>query len=245
MIYLFKTHFSFRKSIIQVKPYKEGLTNNLVNLCIENNIKQCFVVDDNIGSIQPAFHTLNEKGINLVFGLRLNFVNDASDMSDNSNNSSHKNIIFCSDRKSYETLIQISSEANTTFMKKEPRIDYNFLHSVWCDELALAVPFYDSFLFQNMFTRNSAIPNYRDIKPTLFIENHNLPYDYYLQKSVNNFALENNLEVIETNSVYYPYRTDFQAWKVNKIIGKSDFSGRTSIVKPNLNHCGSNTFCIL
>lgn len=244
MIYLFKTHYSFRKSIIQVENFKEGLDTNLVNLCLDNNISQCVIVDDSIGSIQPAFNTLSEKGISLIFGLRLSFVNNVEDMSDASNNSSHKNIIFCSNKSSYESLINISSKASTDFYHKFPRVDYNYIHSVWNDDLTLAIPFYDSFIFNNMFTRNSCIPDYRDIQPTLFIENHELAYDFYLQKAIENYSKETGLEVIETNSVYYPYKRDFQAWKLHKIMGKSGFSKNSGLIKPNLNHCSSNTFCI-
>lgn len=245
MIYLFKTHYSFGKSIIQVNNYSEKENRpNLVNICVDNGIKQCFVVDDNIASLQPAFNTLSEKGISLVYGLRMSFVSNAEDFTEKGNNSSHKNIIFCRNREGTESLIKLSTKASVDFFYKEPRLDYNFLHSVWDDNLELAVPFYDSFLYNNIFTQNSCIPEFRSIKPTMFVEDHGLAFDKYIRKSVERYTTECCLEIVNTKSVYYPKKENFQSWKASKLMLRSGYSGNTSMITPNLDHCNSNTFCL-
>ena len=245
MTYLFKTYYSIGKSIIQVNPKgksSNSSTPNLVDICLKNDITTAVVVDDSMAGIWPIYNTLSEQGINLIFGLRLSFVDDAENKSDNSNKSEHKNIIFIKDFEDYKRLIKISSDAHTKFFHKLPRVDYNYINDSLSDSMEIAVPFYDSFIFNNLFTFNSCIPNFGR-KPVFFIENHNLIYDDILKQSVVSYASNNQCDTELVRSVYYENPGDFLAWKVRKILAKK--GQRKTIESSNFNNCTSNTFCIL
>lgn len=248
MLYLFKTCYSQGKSIIQVndksKPDKPSLVPNLVDICIKNNIKQCFVVDDTLGGFHQIYNTLSSADISLVFGLRMSFVTNPEDKSKDIDNSSHKNIIFAANYSEYEKLIRISTDANVRFFHKEPRIGYDYLHSMWDDDLSIAIPFYDSFLYKNLFTTNVCVPDFRQIKPVVFYEDHNKPHDYILKEACVEFAEKNNLELLETRSVYYESRSDYIAWKARKIMANRSCIKNSTLANPNLSHCSSDTFCI-
>lgn len=246
MIYLFKTHYSLQgRSIIQVndlsKEPKEG-PPNLVDLCVKYKVNPCVVVEDSMAGFWQIYKSLSQANIQMIFGLRLSFVDNAADKE---SHNPHKNIIFVKNPQGYKTLIKISSIANTDFFHQgEGRVDYNFIHSLWSDDLVMGIPFYDSFLYKNLFTLNTCVPDYRDIKPTVFWESHEKPHDKILLKSCTNYAKENGLELQEARSIYYENRQDFLAWKARKVMANSNHGKENTLMNANLNHCSSDTFCL-
>lgn len=244
MTYLFKTYYSIGKSIIQVNPRgksSSGRTPNLADICVQNNIKTAVVVDDSMAGIWPIHNTLADTGVGLIFGLRISFVDDAENKSDSSNKSEHKNIVFIKTMEDYKRLIKISSDANTRFFHKIPRVDYRYINDSLSDTMEIAVPFYDSFIFNNLFTLNSCIPNFGKM-PVFFLENHDLIYDDILRKSVLSYASNNNCDTEEVCSVYYEKPDDFLAWKVRKLLANK--GQRKTLESSNFNNCTSNTFCL-
>lgn len=256
MIYLFKTHYSIGKGVIQAndpaKEDKKGGAPNLVDICLRNKAKigdKCFVVDDSMAGIWPIYKTLKSKNIPLVFGLRINFVSDANDKSESGNISAHKNIIFAQNEVGYKKLIKISTKAHVDFFHEIPRIDYDYYHSIVNSldstesGLVLSVPFYDSFLYNNKITQNQCVPDFRSLKPAMFVENNDLPVDAPLQRAVVKYAGENGLEVVETQTVYYENKEDSIKYLVRRCMNREKGRQRT-IEKPELPGFGSDGFCI-
>lgn len=274
MIYLFKTHYSIGKGVIQAndaaKPSPDGKIfqiPNLVDIVTRNSDKifggdlshsknnKCFVVDDSMAGIWPIYKTLKSKGISLVFGLRINFVSDASDKSESGNISAHKNIIFAQNEIGYKKLIKISTKAHVDFFHEIPRIDYHYYHSVVNSVdsedlteskdsgLVLAVPFYDSFLYNNKITQNQCVPDFRSLKPAMFVENNDLPVDAPLQRAVVKYAEENGLEVVNAQTVYYENQEDAIKYLVRRCMNRERGKQRT-VEKPELPGFGSDGFCI-
>lgn len=243
MIALFKTTNSIGKSIIQYgaekEPYEDG-PPYLEYLCKKYNIKECFVVEDSISSIIGLHRTLSKFDIKMNFGLRLNFVNDIS----LDNSSLHKNIIFATG-DSYQSLVNLSTLAHVNHsLDSVPRIDYNIFHDNYHPDFILAVPFYDSFLARNLLQFHNAVPNFRDKKPLVFIEDNGLPFDYLIRDSAINFANLMGLEIVETKTVLYETKNDFLAWQTRKMMERKSFGSGNTLDKPNLDHCGSNEFCL-
>ncbi len=245
---VFKTHYSGEgRSIIQVdekvskKP--DQPSQNIVDLCLRYDIKDCVVIDDSISGFLALDDALKANSINFYFGLRISFVNDVLDKSEESNKSEHKNILLLKSSEGYKDLIKISSIASTDYFYNYPRLDYPTIRPYLDKSFQLAIPFYDSFLFRNKFSFNTCIPNFNGHKPIFFLEDHNLIYDQTLRKSVIDFAKENNYLTQEVRSVYYAKRSDFLAWQGRKVLN-SHSKRRSGITNPELPHCSSDTFCL-
>jgi DNA polymerase III alpha subunit len=240
---LFKTTNSIGKSIIQYGADKEPDLNGapyLEYLCKKNNITDCFIVEDSISSIIGIYQALSKFNINMNFGLQLNFVNDVS----LDNSSLHKNIIFATG-DSYKSLIKLSTLAHVKHSHKNvPRIDYNILHDNMHEDFILAIPFYDSFLANNLLTFQNCVVDYRGIRPIVFLEENGLPFDYLIRDAAINFAKDTNLDIWETKTVLYENKSDFLAWQTRKLMERKSFGTGNTLSKPNLDHCGSNEFCI-
>lgn len=240
---LFKTTNSIGKSIIQYGAegsiYEDG-PPYLEHLCQKYNIKECFIVEDSISSIIGIHKALSKFDIKMNFGLSLNFVNDVS----LDNSTIHKNIIFATGN-SYESLINLSTLAHVNYAHElVPRIDYNILKDNFHEDFVIAIPFYDSFLFKNLLTFSNSIPSFGNIRPIVFLEENGLPFDYLVRDNAKKFAELMNYETWETKTILYEKKDDFLAWQVRKLMERKSFGSGNTLEKPNLDHCGSNEFCL-
>lgn len=92
-------------------------------------------------------------------------------------------------------------------------------------------------------TFDNCIPDFRFARPTFFLENNNLPFDNLIRERVKEFAREHKCETEETKSIYYKTRKDVEAFQTYKCICGRQFQSK-SLAKPNLDHFGSDEFCV-
>jgi len=52
-----------------------------------------------------------------------------------------------------------------------------------------------------------------------------------------------NAPIQKAKSIYYKNKEDFDAWQTYKCLCNRSFGKERSLSNPNLEHCGSNTFC--
>ena len=184
-----------------------------------------------------AWRSCQKAKIKLNFGLRLSFVNDVTLPEDERLKTSHKNIIFIKSEDGYKRLIKIASRASTKFFNKEPQIDYNNCKELWDDkDLLMAVPFYDSYLMNNLLTSKVSIPNYFS-EPLFFEEDNNHPYDFIISDKLK----EINIKAEKVKTIYYKSKADFMAWQTFKLLSNRTY-GNVSLDAPNLNACCSDEF---
>lgn len=247
-LFLFRSHYSpHGRGIIQVNDYDPKTPSqvpNLADLALKAGLKQVFLVDSSMAGIHPAYKTLDKVGISLVFGLLVHFVSDATDKGENANVGAHKNIIFIKNENGYKDLIKISTKAHVDFFHEIPRLDYNYFHNIYNpDNIALAVPFYNSFLARNVMAEGQCVPDFRKIKPTFFLEENELPFDGPLRRLVARYAENEGCETVEAQTVLYESPKQALAYQVRRLMNRSQGKANT-IVKPNLDHWGSDTFCL-
>lgn len=239
MINIFRTHYSIGRGIIQANDYSDKLkVPNLVNICKNHNISQCYVADFSMAGFWPIYNSLSKEGVSLVFGLICEFVSNASEQS---NTSCHRNIIFVKNEAGYKKLIRISTKANTDFFYEFPRLDYNYLRSQWSDDLVLGVPFYDGFIARNYLRTESCVPEFGAIKPVLFYEDNGLPFDAALKAKTLEYCDASGYEVVESQMVYYEKPEHALALLARKCMVRSGGKQKT-IERPELAHFGSNQF---
>ena len=187
MIPLFKSHYSLGRSILTLESQDDLLDSgpdSVINLAEQNNLEEVFLVEDSMSGFLQAYKNLSNLDIKLILGLRLNICADMTERSAAQLGKTSKYIIFCKNTEGYKRLIKISTSASRKGFYYQPRIDFKTLKDFWDDDvLLLAVPFYDSFLFNNSLTSSVCIPEFTFTKPTFFLEENSLPFEQIVKGS--------------------------------------------------------------
>jgi DNA polymerase III alpha subunit len=244
MIPLFKSHYSIGKSILTLDDpitHKQGGSDSVFGIAVENKLKEVVLVEDSLTGFLQAKKNADNLNLKLIFGLRIDMRENASiDPKEEPVNSSHKIILFARNAQGCKLLNTIYSEA---FTEHHNCVDHKVLKKHWNDEhLVLAIPFYDSFIYNNLMKFANCTPSFGFTKPTFFIEQNGLPFDNFLEQKVKNYASKNNNKVEYTKSIYYKNKSDVTALQTYKCITGRTFGNKT-LSKPNLDHFGSNEFC--
>jgi DNA polymerase III alpha subunit len=238
---IFKSHYSLGRSILTLKMPKEvqedESSDSVFDICDDAGLKEMYLVDDNMAGFLEAFTNAEALKIKLIFGLRLTFCPDSNNKSEEGRQNAYKNIIFAKNAKGYKQLIKIYTLAAQDGFYYEPRIDFKRLKPLWSNDLLLAIPFYDSFLYKNKYTNSQCVPDFSFTEPVFFSEDNDVLLDKDMQERVSDFCLD-KYEIIKTKSIYYKYRKDFSAYLTFRCI-----NGRTNVEKPNFDGMCSPEFC--
>jgi len=238
---LFKSHYSLGKSILTLA--KAGSSeadepSSIIDIAKKLNLENLHLVDDSISGFLEAYKSCEDAKLNLRFGLRLTVCDDIDNKTAESREKEHKVIIYILNTDGYYDLIKISTLASIQGFYYYPRIDCKNLKKLWNDKnLHLCVPFYDSYVFKNNLSYSICVPDFSFCNPTYFVEDNNLPYDEILKSKVEEITTDKQ-PAVKTQSVYYENKEDFLAYLTFRCI-----SERTTLNKPNLEHCSSNEFC--
>lgn len=243
MIPFIKTDQSIGKSIIQITGRKQASDfPTVVQIAEDNELKRVYLVDDHPGNLIPAYKELKKKDIQLCFGWRVNFV---SYLTVKEEQATHKLVIFITSEAGYKKLVKLITIAQTTGdFKGTPRLDFNALHDNFHEDMVVCIPFYDSFLSQNLLTKQICIPDFRGLKPYVFLESNDLPFDSLIREAAERFAAENNLETVWGKSIYYDERKDLKAFMVKRLMNRKSFGTGNTIEEPNLDYFCSAEFCM-
>jgi hypothetical protein len=236
---IFKSTYSIGKSILTLDDSEESEgPDSIITICNDHNIKTLILVEDRMTGFIKAHNVCKENDIQLIFGLRITCCNDVSDESITSN---HKIIIFSKSDEGCKLLNKISSHAA---INCNGRVDFKYLNSVWQENnVDLAIPFYDSFLFNNQMYLANCVPDFSRIKPSFFIEKNGLPFDSIIENHINNFTVGNvSYQKNRVKSIYYKDKKDYAALQTYKILCNRSFGKVASLSSPNLNHFGSDEF---
>ena len=240
IIPIFKSHYSLGRSILTLdKPAQEAdptSADSIFDICVEEKIKDLFLVEDNMAGFLEAYTNASELGIKLMYGLRLTFCPNNLNKTEEGRENSYKNVIFAKNEKGYKQLIKIYTRAAQEGFYYEPRMDFNCLKAFWSDDLIMTVPFYDSFLYHNKYTLSSCVPDFSYVNPIFFIENNDVLLDHSLRKRVKEFCL-GKYQTFFTKSIYYKNKKDFGSYLTFRCINK-----RTTLDKPNFDGMCSNQF---
>lgn len=229
MIPLFTSHYSIGKSILTLsKPKEESEgSDSIFSIAKKENLKKIYLVEDSLTGLPQAISISEDLGIQLIFGLRMSVCDP-----------SHKIIVFARNSNGCRLLNKIFSLANAG----QKHFDIDELKSVWnSNELEMAIPFYDSFLYQNIMTFNTCAPDLKPFKPTIFLENNKLPFDLLISQKASDYAKLNSLETQNVKSIRYYKNSDVESFQTYKCICNRRF-GQRSLSKPGLDHFGSDLF---
>lgn len=242
MIPLFKSHYSIGRSILTINKKKssEDSADSITTIATEEGLNEVVLVEDSLTGFLEAQKSLSNIKVKFIFGLRSTFCNKINS-EESTENSDHKIILFAKNAKGVRLLNEISTFAQ---LNGQGKLDGEVIQKFWDDDaLKMCVPFYDSFIYNNHCRFSNCIPDFRDIKPSFFIEDNLLPVDCIIKSRVEDYCESNNLEATLAKSIFYKKRSDFDAYVTYKCIcNRKKFMA--SLDKPGFDHLASREFCI-
>tara|TARA_S200002703_G_scaffold109415_1_gene95163 strand:+ start:19 stop:765 length:747 start_codon:yes stop_codon:yes gene_type:complete len=239
MLPLFKSHFSIGKSILTLEA--EG-QRSIFQLSKDAGLKEIVLVEDSLIGFLEARKKSNDLGFDLRFGLRVSIANHTlfAESLKAEDTCVHKVIVFAKNSEGCRILNKIYSNA---FCEGGGVLNENFLRSVWKEDcLKLAIPFYDSFIYNNTMLFASCMPQIDFTSPCFFVEDNGLPFDGMIRSEVESYSKRNSCEIVNAKSLYYPSYKDFLAYQTYKCICNRTYKSRT-LECPNFDHQGSDKFC--
>jgi len=239
MIPIFKSTYSIGKSILTLdhpdKVRSDG-PDSIFSIAKDHNLSSIYLVEDTMVGFFDAFKKCQDLGIQLIFGYRFSCCNESE-----KDASQHKLIAFAKNDQGCKDLNRFYSFVNT---KCNGKISDESLVENWTDNMILAVPFYDSFIFNNHLCLGNCIPNFKNIKPLFFIERNNLPFDSLIENAINAYTQNGKLYDAQlVKSIFYRHKADVEAFQTYKILCNRSFGKQATLSSPNLNHFGSDEFC--
>ena len=239
---LFKSHYSIGKSILTLEKKgssKVGGPDSIIDICLENEMEDFYLVEDSMGGFLEAYLNGKDAKLNLRFGLRLSVCDNCEEKNEDSRGRTSKYIIFAKNKEGYHKLIKIYSYAAQDGFYYEPRISFKTLRTFWDNrDLALFIPFYDSFLHLNTLRGSICIPEFDFCEPKFLIEKNDIPFNNVLRKHISNYC-KDKYEIIPAKSIFYKNKLDFKAYLTFRCI-----SHRSKLDKPQFEHMTSNEFCL-
>lgn len=232
MIPLFKSQFSVGRSILTL--------DNIINIAEINSLKEVVLVEDTFYGFRKFNKTFQEKGIKLIFGIRLPVVNDESDEVPS------KLIFFAKNNRGIKKIRDLYTSAYVS--PRKALVLGDFTEEDFSDVKA-AVPFYDSYIYNNLFHFGMSNLNLDKLDHVYFLEDNNHPFDFQLKRAIeamNTSIVDGNVsefKSVSTKSIFYKNKDDFHAFQMYKAVCNRS-GGRSPVFSnPNLNHFCSDEFC--
>lgn len=222
MIPLFKTHASIGKSILTNK--------DILTFQQSQNLSKVVVVEDSFYGFRELNAKLLERKAELVFGIRLNVVQSKTDELPS------KLIFFA---KNNEGMQQIKKLYTKAYCSDSGNLILDPLG--WHDfsQTKVAVPFYDSFIYQNIFNFGMCDLNLSKFDCVFFREKNNHPFDEMITEQLRNITDQTTL----VKSIYYKNREDIEAFQFYKAVCNRSGNKTPNYGSPNLEHFCSAEFC--
>jgi DNA polymerase III alpha subunit len=241
---LFKSHYSLGRSILTLEKPKgkiDGKSSvSIFDQLLINELKTLVLVEDNISGLLQASRQCEESKIKLVFGLRIEVVEDVAQKDEASFAKGAKYIILAQNSAGYKPLVKLWSVAAQEGFYYNPRLDFKLLKKYWDKNLRMVVPFYDSFLFENAFYSHTHVPELEPFNPVFLTEDNDLPFDDILLEKVKTYCQK--WPMLPAQSIYYHSPEDFVAYIAFRCLHNRGTSQKSTLDKPELEHMGSHTF---
>ena len=225
---LFKSHFSIGRSILTLdKPNSNRDADgpdSIFDIALDNGLKEVVLVEDTFMGFLEARKVSNDIGVKFKFGLRFSIRQNALSKEDSpSSKCTHKIIIFPNDSSGCKSLNKIYTDCHT---KYDGWLDLSIIDSLWDeDHLTLAVPFYDSFIFKNLTSFDTCVPNFSFTNPFFFIERNGLPFDSLIEDGVNKYCQSYGYPQEITQSIFYKNKEHFSSYLTYKLICSRSLQG--------------------
>lgn len=232
MIPLFKSQFSVGRSILTL--------DNIINIAEINSLEEVVLVEDSFYGFRKFNEAFRDRSIKLIFGIRLPVINDESD------EVASKLIFFAKNNKGMKKIRDLYTKAYVSTQKA--LVLGNHTKEDFLD-IKVAVPFYDSYIYNNLFHFGMSNLNLDNLDHVYFLEDNKHPFDFQLRRAIEDLSDTlvdgdvSGIKTIPTKSIFYKNKDDFHAFQMYKAVCNRS-GGRSPVFhKPNLDHFCSDEFC--
>lgn len=246
MIPIFTSNYSIGEpkagsSILTLEPAEEEIDESspvsIFSIAKKHGLDKIFLLEKRFSGFHQALKNSEALNAQLVYGIKFYVCDKIEEKTEESWKRTSKINLFAKNKDGVKELIKIYSLAFTEgFYESCGRIDWNILNSI-SDNIQVCVPFYDSFIFENMLNSGNCIPILDGVKPIFFIENNGLPFDGIMADAARGFAKEYNHETQSIKSIFYYKKQDFVAYQTFRC-----FDRRSNLEEPRLEHFSSDEF---
>ncbi len=239
---IFSSEYSISRSLLTLEEPKEIEENkpvSIFSIAKKHELKEVYLADNSMTGFVKAYKGAKALDVSLRFGVKLMVcadMKDKSDKSDKSFNTESKVTVWMLNSEGYKDLIKIVSLASCDGFYYIPRIDWTNLNKMLTPNLLVTIPFYDSFIHQNLLNNGVCVPSF-DFKPIFETGEYGLPFDFLIKNEINNYCGANGYDKLDVHYCYYYKKEDFLAYLVLRSI-----SNRSKLDKPELNHLSSDEF---
>ena len=222
---LFKTHFSIGRSILTPKQ--------VFGLAKQRGMEQVVFVEDSFYGFRETKALSEKEKIKFVFGIRLSVVQDNAEEKDS------KLVFFAKNNDGVRSIKDLytkvhCSEKNLLIIADLTKQDLQ--------GVVVAVPFYDSYIFNNLFYFGlSDIQFQGKTNDLVFLEEDNgHPFDRLISQQLRRLKAA---PLLLSKSIFYENRDDAEALQFYKAVCNRSQGKSPSFGNPNLNHFCSKEFC--
>jgi len=242
----FSSNYSIGRSLFTLEPPEEIKNNSPVSLfsvAKQEKLDKIVLVDSSMTGFIKAHLEAQKQNIQLMYGIKFIVCHDINDKSDESRKTESKLIVFMKNSAAYSEMCRLYSKSWVDGKYYTNRLDWKYLNETKSANFSYAVPFYDGFIHLNTYGNGQSVPDIAKLEPTFFTEEHELPIDNLLRKSVLKYTEQNKYATVEMHRTLYLNNDDFLALQVLRLAtGRGGSTDKPSIDKPNIDGYASNKF---
>lgn len=222
MIPLFKTEASLGKSLLTMQ--------DVLDIQEEFQLKQIVLVEDSFYNFRKFNAAFSEIEAQFIFGLKLPVVQESKE-------ELTSYLIFFA--KNSQGMKQLRDLYSKTYCSEDSVLILNDLKQDEFSHLKIGVPFYDSFIYQNLF--NFGLCNiHLDPFDHFFIEEDNgHPFDILIQSQLDAIKAPKT----KAKTILYKKKEDVDALQFYKAVCNRSGGKPPNYGNPNLSHFCSDEFC--
>lgn len=225
------------------KECVEGGSKSIITIAKDLGLQKFIYISPNFHSFVQCMKNAEEENLQMVFGLEVLMCADRHVHSEESVATNHKVILFMKNSAGYKDLIKLYSAWKTEKENKyyKYRFDFKGLKQHFTQNMILAIPFFNSFLYTNTFIHGANIvPDYSTEELVLMREiGSEHPHEYLTNLAIDNFNKDRKYKEINTKTAFCENRADFDALTVFRTIHE-----KTEYHKPELPFFCSDAFCV-
>jgi DNA polymerase III alpha subunit len=223
VIPLFKTHASISRSILK--------NEDILDIQKEYSLERIVAVEDSFYGFRELNAKLLERKAQLIFGIRLPVVQNTND------DLSSKLVFFAKNNDGAKQIKKLYTKASCSDSGNLVLAD---LKEDEFSQTTVAVPFYDSFVYQNIFHFGMCEIDLRRFSHFFFEEYNDHPFDHMISAQLKEVAGKN---ILAAKSIYYRNREDITAFQFYKSTCSRSGGKPPSFGNPQLEHFCSAEFC--
>ena len=222
VIPLFKSTFSIGRSLLRVE--------DLIDIAEKGDVQKMILVEDNFYGFRIINKAFLNLGVPMIYGLRIPVVQS------NLSEKPSKLVFFPKNNRGVKVVRNLYTKC---FTSEGECLNLSKIENGELDEISIGVPFYDSYIFNNIFHFGLCDLSLDDFDHFYMEEDNRHPFDFQISSALKKLGVVTE----KTKSIYYRDKDDFEAFQMYKAVCNRKQGRVPSFSNPRLNDFCSNEFC--